>query len=154
MPPSRAYSTTYAQVLQCVAKCYKVSHIVTQCYEVVQSACMFFLTIFTSRSLWARATTCRSASHAWHCTGPGPSFCTVEAIRLSQSCFKVVIARALALTLWKSSRSSWTSARCQSEGGVEHLVVVIAKERSTWQFFPNFATFAQLGNFCPSILPW
>ena len=43
LPPSRAYSTTYAQVLQCVAKCYKVSHIVTQCYKVVQSVCMFFL---------------------------------------------------------------------------------------------------------------
>ena len=28
------------------------------------------------------------------------------------------------------------------------------QERSDWQFLPNLVTFAQLGNFCPSILAW
>ena len=154
MPPFRAYSTTYAQVL---LVCCKVLQSVTHCHTVLRSGAKCLHVLLDHLHLPIAV----GESHnlpvcvpgvALHRTWAQLLYCGGHQVvlKLSQSWFKVVIARALALTLWKSSRSSWTSARCQSEAGVEHLVVVIAKERSTWQFFPNFATFAQLGNFRPT----
>ena len=139
--------TVCCKVLQSVTHCHTVLQSGAKCLHVLLGHLHLPIAVGESHNLPVcvpRVALHRTWAQLLYCGGHQ------VVLKLSQSWFKVVIARALVLALWKSSQSSWTSARCQSEGGVEHLVVVIAKERSTWQFFPNFATFAQLGNFRPT----